>query len=800
MPNNLHLFFFGDKKLALRYVKWAKDKLRDLRRTHPGFDGNSFGVQRFYFGGANASVRVLIKMVNEQKWIIVWAEGGPALYMESGVLDFLNIAPLNENTYLPAQLHYNTDIDDIRGPGAALGKLRVQELSPGKLDGENRDEGESKALGCKEKEEEITVSSGTISRTFSAATETYCPDLYLFKNVQDTLPASMFSGKLRLLVQAIYGSKRRDYYVDPTIPSTTPLYLEHDGFTPWFSNNSGLFSGRDYQYFRIRLSPNMQGGGIFAKKLTPSSAGKKLRRYLINNPSIPAERKLRYEAYLLSTLRYEDDAENVKIGELGDLFSHGSPFGYGCAWNWEGDTAYVATHDRKEGTTNVWQATLHRIVVKEADLADTLEEGRLSAKTYVEEGPTDFTFRVNQDLIWEPDHLNSGMKLFVTQEDAHDVPTHVEADVPIKVVANYKNDSFDVVRFKREDLDSTMGGFDANQSDSNDVVGRTGCGDEGCDLWASATGAIKVGFYIENITGNTYEFFEAVGKDGDSVDFNAADVYRLGDESIGFWNTSGSATADCGELPDGADNSEQHFIEARGGRLSGNGDFDRQGMLIVPYYDCDAVYLGTAGNFDGSVNSAHVDDGRAAGLEFFFDSDGNQLGDGSRIPITWANTDPTGPADPESVAWWGGCSTGSQDCNIEQESGSSEIGDIRVEHFFNGEFTETHANNYVTNPDLVDAMYIPSCLASIPFDDDVGQGWEEGSADYGGYSLLFNPIVFPEPSVGTPVLSKSTANFYSFRATKNPGGSDDTIHDGSYDFDNISDDADNFQFSFVGFA
>lgn len=791
----LHILLSGNRPQANRWLPWAKKKLHTLERYHVGFSGKSFGTMVY---DVRQDVRVIIKCAKDQKWIIIEA-GAPGLYMESGILDFVNTAPLNENTYLPAQLHYSTDIDAIRSPGAALGRLGFNEIAPLKLDGENRDEGDSKALGCKDKKKEITISYGEITRTFSAATPTYCPNLYFFKNVQDMLPPSMFSGKLRLLVQAIYGSKRRDYSIDPTLPSTTPLYLAHDGFTPWFSNNGSLFSAANYEYFALRMHTD---GNIYARKLFPSTAGKKLRRYLRNNPGIPAARKYQYEAYLLSTLDFDDDVKRVKIGETGAYYQKGGPFGYGPAWNWKGDTGYVVTIRRKAGTTNVWQSTMLKISVSENTEAASLEDGKLSASVSIHEDTQDFTFRVNQDLIWEPDHLNSGMKLFVTQGDAFDGPTHIECDVPIKVVANYANDTFDVVRFKREDLDSTMGGFNANKSASNQVVGHSGCGDQGCDLWASATGAIEIGFYIENITGNKYEFFEAIGKDGDSVDFNSAEVIKLSLEDLGPLSAgiSDDAPDECGERPPGAEGSSLRFVPATGGSLSGEGDFDRQGMLVVPYHDCDAVYIATSGNFDGDLSTATVRDGRATGGRLYYDGDNNQIGEMTNSAIRWASTTPTGPGDANSVAWMGGCDTGMQDCNIEQASGDVIIGDTRVEHFCNGAFTEAFSRNFVNDADFVDALYMPSCLGSTPFGDETGQGWEEGETGGDGWYQLFNPVVFPISEVGLPVLSKSTPNFKAFRATKVPGGGDVTIGDGSYDFDATTLDADKFAFSFVGFA
>lgn len=190
---------------------------------------------------------------------------------------------------------------------------------------------DSKAVGCVTKLAQVTDSCAT---TYSLGG--YCDaGIIGKKDVQSKVPASMFSGKLRLLVQSIYGSTRSDY----RLKNNFDLEIGDVAVSPFtffrgFTNNSWLYTTANYDYFVCTF----KGTSIEFRELQLSSVALKFRDILVAHArKTDHEFATRLEAYILSTATVSSTIHSTVI-ITGDLIL-GSPLDYGWHATWGGETA-----------------------------------------------------------------------------------------------------------------------------------------------------------------------------------------------------------------------------------------------------------------------------------------------------------------------------------------------------------------------------------------------------------------------------------------------------------------------------
>jgi len=735
--------------------------------------------------------------------------GSTGQYMESGLLDHLNTAPLNENTYLPSQLYYGSDIEAIRSDNAALGSLKIKSVGDLILDGENRDEGDSLAVGCSEKSKtsQLTATTDFGSETFNSSTPIYCPLLKEKKDIQTLLPASKFSGKLRLMVQAIYGSKRDDYSMG-LLEDLGPLSLTKVDLKWTYNDNRALFTGDNWRYYLL----SVMSSGLWARELVPSKAGQKLREYLRNNSGIPDARKRRYETYLLSTLDGSDDLPWVQLTEdSGDAYDKGTPWYYGWSWNMAGTEARAVTVQLKPGTDNEWQSTMFKLTVSENTSIRELENGRIAASFVTIEETQDFTGRTNGDLVWWPHDLSSGMQPWIPAPLYASPPVY-DFDVPMYTVYDYANDKFDVVRYRREDRGTDLGGGISN---ANQTVNPY-CGSYACDYGTNAGSTISdAGFYIDD-----YDQWDAVGMFTNGLEMwgNEAAIQRPGttviSETVGNFNSAltlvswgNESRTHCedeyyGTSAMGRDDTVHRLQDlggpSFGGQLYVNGDFEFESLFIVPYADCDSVYLGRWRSFSGNViNTGHTKDGLIV----------------SNTGKTWNKDDDPINLEITLQVDYGDSSSHYGIVGVAKNKGlwtkvagkTVTWDEMSVRFFINGADNEVHESKAISDAEVAEKLFVPTCVRNVVFGENTPQitpgdalpQFEHGSVDMGGFE--FDPVLFNLPpygfEVGPRVESYSTANHEDYRATKKP--TTEWIEAGGYGFDenNISN-----LFSWVGFA
>ena len=268
------------------------------------------------------------------------------LYLESGFLNLGSIALCVEATFLPARLRLiQTKV------AAYLGSTATP------LEGEGNVSALNAEIDTPFYGQVLTdgQNSKTLTGTLSATVTDLCANTYtnasaIYGNsdtvqrklCQKYVPSSLYSGKLRLYVQAVYGSTRTDYYPTPlTInPSANTFDVVINGYRlNQGLATSGLFTDSDYNYYLIEA-----GYSSFTfKRLKFSSAARGWLDILATHPDrLDRPFASRVEAYALSTAVIDPDFTPVTRST--GLSISGTPYAYGFKFNWQGNQAKVVNH------------------------------------------------------------------------------------------------------------------------------------------------------------------------------------------------------------------------------------------------------------------------------------------------------------------------------------------------------------------------------------------------------------------------------------------------------------------------
>jgi len=198
--------------------------------------------------------------------------------------------------------------------------------------------------------------------TIQASNEAlYGSALVMKKMVCAFFPPTLFSGKMRLFMQAQYGAPLKstgfDYTVDISGSSAVLTYAPtlfpelpsmRIGF--WSHLTTGMYSAEDYRYYivEIQQARGLSLVQVLVTPLTPSSEGSVARELLLDSPSLTDADKRKAEAYILSTLRIETDKRTL-VGEYDPGYcGDGTPGGtlaYGWKFNRDGTEASIVRID-----------------------------------------------------------------------------------------------------------------------------------------------------------------------------------------------------------------------------------------------------------------------------------------------------------------------------------------------------------------------------------------------------------------------------------------------------------------------
>lgn len=344
----------GDVGECAKWLGYAKQKLQFMLHNTAGALTATF----------NPALDVTVRVDTRPNRIYISA--GSGLYLESGFYDLRSYARCAENTYRPAILNYNPRIlaYAAQSPNWWQGQVKIPQTIDSVEGQDLQDKTESLSVGCNTKLPEVSALY-PCDKTYR--NDGYCePDrIFKKKTANGRCPASKFSGKLRLYVQSLYGSKRDDYRM--LVDQTTGAVLDpesliigavelRDGeqipaeytLSSQFSKANGLFTTEDYRYYLIEV-----GSFVRYYPLRLSAPAEKLRSLLIGSNGVSDADRKRVEAYILSTAVV--DKSSAK--DSGAVSVTGKPLYYGWHWSNDGSEGDIVCHS--EDNVNQWYVARH---------------------------------------------------------------------------------------------------------------------------------------------------------------------------------------------------------------------------------------------------------------------------------------------------------------------------------------------------------------------------------------------------------------------------------------------------------
>lgn len=663
--------------------------------------------------------------------------GGEPLYLESGVLDLLHRAPLNVDSYRPAQLYFDDTLDSYAsGSEAFMGGISINSSLRINYDPELEEGRSETGVGYKKGEMSTSVlaQSGTVSELFYSADGDLRQGIQNRKEAQFWFPASAFGGKMRLYVQSIYGSKRTDYeYSESSIGTNYFAELAIDGktYSPYLPNISyWIYTTDEYDYFLLTLN----GGTVQATEMELSKPAKRLRNWLLNNdPSEEEARKV--EGYLLASTSLGDTVTVATSSDTSPANDHGDAAFYGWHFNMAGNEGQVVALD--QGDDDYYYATHMTMTVsldtssKDRDEFYWQDESNWSFSASVLEGPTKFVFSL-ESLMWRYDLLFGGMEKVGYIID--DKPANIDADVPVYVVYDYEKDEWDVVRWMWEDgLDHI--GRNVDQANDTSVSSEDGC------LYYTEIGisgqARKYGFYVDG------------SDEARAVAHHATDV------------TGNSTEVKLGEFLECFGGLEVTF-NCFGGSCSIGGDFNFISQICLPIGDMDSVIVGGKIDYEGDVSWLN----------------GMTLGGTPHHQIGWADCEDGVPPDADySIDWLNTfkpfknfsfktrlIEDGVPAGTAEQGGVNATLSNVWVTHWFNGENLLVHEDRAASDDGGYTEVYLTRCLQENPYASVLAEqgGFKKRDFDYGGWSTHFRmgPNGHEWNANTTPARSNVTGDYF----------------------------------------
>lgn len=380
----------GKIPAAARWMAVGRGMANQLRNRQQ-FRSHEHHAARRFFPSGPATITVI---VNGPKTTI-YIEGGDALsslYMESGMFDLHTTFHLAADSYLPADLYYGDDLRSYRAaaPGgptkALLGRAVLVDKRDRFVEGRSPHPNagvDSKSLNC---DDDDKVDFLVVSDLFGNTAEhtnpnpnpegpgLWCPPPEPFnqKRAQAFYRPSLFSGKLRMMVQGLYGTERTDYKLDEDVTRrpfwkfTTHGSSAQQGavFLDWdFRHSSGIYTDIEGKYWLIQI----RSGLAYFRRIITKGKVERWRRALNDPEKAPGgiEERLRWETYILSHAEVDDhrpidgviseydlpctttwEPQFFPEGTVNDVntINYGIPWGYGWKFNWPGNEATWCGH------------------------------------------------------------------------------------------------------------------------------------------------------------------------------------------------------------------------------------------------------------------------------------------------------------------------------------------------------------------------------------------------------------------------------------------------------------------------
>lgn len=319
--------------------------------------------------------QVRVRLVNGEKYIFITGGDECLIVMDSGVVDIRSANDANPLRFVPGILHragavvgYDAPFSNTATP-PKTGFTNPSKGSAGQFDGVVIFGSDIKGRIQADHSDARSFSPGKILNPADPPTPKYIPDpedghLVGKKTTGVKCPASMFSGKTRLWVQAMYG--RATYGEDKidkngvvTEPGPALTYPAGDGMTmgvgyyappgdkaTYFgvtiNTSTGVYlDKRTGQHWLIVIYGVEDGATVYP--LVSDKCGERQRRLLKAGSKLSEEDLTHVEAYVLSTARpYVKYAK--KLPKFGNMPTGNWSLGYGWHWNWSGTKAVCTSN------------------------------------------------------------------------------------------------------------------------------------------------------------------------------------------------------------------------------------------------------------------------------------------------------------------------------------------------------------------------------------------------------------------------------------------------------------------------
>lgn len=329
-----HILVTGE---AWQYVPFGRARLKALRAT-----GLSYASQSYTVDGTTIKVRI----VGDQSFIQI--DGEQTIYCESGQLEW----PFRPR-YSPLWGEAATwKFMDIPTTSKYLGKVKIgkegrgdQANNPDLANGMR-----SKAIGWP------LADLGSIPANETKDKETqekYFTHTITKKRAMGLLPASIFSGKMRLFMQSLYGAREPnpdnpgDYFPflldnedDPTLVMLRSS-LEGGSMLMVRSNSMGIFTAPDDTYWLLDINEGPRN--VLVNKINTSKATSLVKQL----KTMSADERTKAEAYIFANSKIEiPKPENTvyATGTFPEVI--GSPMAYGWKWSTDGSKASIVVHEQ----------------------------------------------------------------------------------------------------------------------------------------------------------------------------------------------------------------------------------------------------------------------------------------------------------------------------------------------------------------------------------------------------------------------------------------------------------------------
>ncbi len=316
---NLHVVIDG--VTAGTYIPFAKTMVRRLMAT------GMYAAEESSL--TDDGFDISAKIIGDQRYIRI-ASG--TIYLESGCVDFTTIGLLDPHIYDEGILYFG-DKENAYKKYNGLLSLGGDPSVP-----------ESSYL----KNKQVSLAYGMPKKPDGSRDSSRDSLLVDKKLTTMFVPASMYTGKMRLYVQSLYGQKLTEWIftmgtaedgaVLPghLIYETPDVTLGEGRAAPiTFTMNTGIYSDSEGNYWLIELDFGT------VRKLDMPRIAVVLRNYIQSHADLKDDVKDKLEAYVLSVCR----PSATFYFHITHPISYYEAMGYGWKFNWDGTFADIVTTD-----------------------------------------------------------------------------------------------------------------------------------------------------------------------------------------------------------------------------------------------------------------------------------------------------------------------------------------------------------------------------------------------------------------------------------------------------------------------